>query len=282
MKSSSSHPRLKLMFSGARLESTEYVREPDALPVRASTLGHPRHTKIQWCGQAVALVQFLLYQVAWALTDPKRAVQEIEDAVQYRRGCAESAPVFVGPARSRAATLSEAIRACRSACIEGVFGDWLWIGDTFHQRVKPFFAVCLDVRHLSPLNIEIVVDGVEVVDANILLDLAGRIRKPARRAKAPRSAGKNGQAQPDHWEEILQPRDCWAEGCGNRDRRSLAAIPAPARSETRKRQAGMSGKTCTGRDRIPAWRDPCRPTGSCTSTCPHFGLVFGLPNDADR
>jgi hypothetical protein len=168
--------RMLLRFDSLRLEKTEFYTGSGPYPLRTSTAGGPRYTKIQWCGQLKAVAIFLLEQAAWFLADPERAKQEIELAVRYGQSVPETAPVFVGPAGSAAATLAEGLRKQHSAALEAVFGDWLFIRDTFPHRISPP-SVCLDVRKLSPANIEVIIDGERAVDPQALLELARRIEE---------------------------------------------------------------------------------------------------------
>ena len=122
----------------------------------------------------MALSVFLLEQVAWAFSDRDRAVEEVRRAKKCDREQPESAPLFVGQRGSVVATLAEALKAERSAAIEGIFGDWRFIEDAFRKRIAPP-SVWLDVRHLSPLDIYFLLDGVPQSDPSALRALARSI-----------------------------------------------------------------------------------------------------------
>jgi hypothetical protein len=175
MKTLMDQPSLKLSFLGQKLDSTEFIRGKGLLPVRASTTGGPRHRRIQWSAQAMALAVFLLEQAAWLYSDRERAISEILQAVERDREHPETAPEFVGPPGGVVATLAEALKAKRSVAINAIFDDWLFVEDAFHQRISPP-SVWLDVRHFSPLQITFLIDGVPVNNSKNLLDLAAEIR----------------------------------------------------------------------------------------------------------
>ncbi len=171
-----SESRLTLSFRGERLHATEFTHRPKVLPVRTSTVGGPRHRKIQWSGQAKALSVFLLMQVSWVYLDYERACREVEEARKLDREYPESAPLFVSSRGSVVATLAEALKAQRSAAIDAIFGEWWVVDKLFRKRIHPP-SVWLDVRHFSPLDVTVLVDGIPQNDPSILMSLADAMQK---------------------------------------------------------------------------------------------------------
>ena len=123
------------------------------------------------------MVVFLLETAAWALSDPDRALREIESAVARQLPVPETAPIWEQDRGRIVATLAEALKAKRNTSLLNIFGDPLLLEDTFCCRVSPP-AVWMDVSQLSPLNITITIDGCLVRDPQRLLELALRVAEP--------------------------------------------------------------------------------------------------------
>jgi hypothetical protein len=150
--------KLILNIRDGRLHASEFRRTPNGLAVLASTTLGGRYKLVRWGAQLKALMVFLLEQASWAVDDRITAASEIALTIGRGGDTPATAPLFAGPSRSVVATLAEALKAKRSDAVHAVFGDWFFVEDAFGKRLTPP-SVWLNVRHLSPTDFQVIVDG---------------------------------------------------------------------------------------------------------------------------
>lgn len=175
LKHVSSPATIVLSFHEGKLRQVKFWSTPDSVVVRASPMLGGRYHHLRWGSGLASLILFLLHQAYWVAADQARAEREIEKAIEAGQPVAGSAPQWFSEHGTFVATLAELLKQRHrpASVIKRIFGvsSVFEIGNALCYR-KRWPSVWLDVSGiLSPLRIEIQVDGRRTTDPQVIASL---------------------------------------------------------------------------------------------------------------